>query len=118
MNIYVVFLLVLISGHCKAQTISKDDKLHFGAGALISATTYTIVYSTTKNKKKAFWYSLGASTFVGLAKEVYDSSKANNKFDGGEWGATTLGGLTASISINIFTGKNRNRKKTKMVLID
>jgi len=93
-----------------AQQISEDDKLHFGAGALISGATYTFVYSKTKNKKKAFWFSLGISALSGLTKEVYDSTKKGNKFDTGEAIATTTGGLTASITFNIFTGKKKSNK--------
>ena len=103
----LLFLLPLL-GH--AQFISEDDKLHLAAGALISSGTYTIVYSKTKNKSKAFWYSLGASTLAGLAKEVYDSTKKGNKFDTGEAVATTTGGLIASISFDLFTGKRRKNR--------
>ncbi len=118
MKAFVIILAVLFTGLCKAQTISGDDKLHFGAGALISATTYTIIYTTTKNKKKAFWYSLGTSALAGLAKEVYDSGKENNKFDTGELAATTLGGLTASATISLFVGKNKNKKAQNVALVN
>lgn len=118
MKIRITIIILSFIGICKAQTISVDDQLHFGAGALISATTYTLVYTTTKNKKKAFWYSLGASVMVGLAKETLDSGKKNNRFDTGEFGATALGSLTASAIINVFVGKNKNRKNSKMALIN
>ncbi|OYX25155.1 MAG: hypothetical protein B7Z06_07760 [Flavobacteriales bacterium 32-35-8] len=95
---------------CNAQFISGDDKLHFGAGALISATTYAMVYGITKNKKKAFWYSLGTSTLAGLAKEVYDSNQENNKLDTGDMIATSLGGLTATVTINLFVGNRKNKR--------
>lgn len=93
---------------CNAQLISSDDKLHFAAGAIISTGTYTYIYSTTKNKRKAFWFSLGASAAAGLMKEVYDSTKVGNKFDTGEAIATTIGGLTVSLTFQIFAGKNKN----------
>lgn len=118
MKMFILISALLFTGLCNAQSISADDKLHFGAGALISATTYTIVYTTTKDKKKAFWYSLGASAFAGLAKEVYDSSKENNRFDTGEWGATTLGGLTASATISLFVGKRKNSKIKNVALVN
>ncbi|SER00487.1 hypothetical protein SAMN05421824_2818 [Hyunsoonleella jejuensis] len=103
-------MLCLTIGVCHSQMISGDDKLHFGAGAVISGCTYAVVYSVTKNKKKAFWYSLGASTIAGLAKEVRDSGQQNNKFDTGEWIATTAGGLTVSTTISLFNGKGKRRK--------
>ena len=112
--------LILIFAFCAfsvsySQTISGDDKLHFAAGAVISGGTYALVYTTTKNKKKAFWYSLGASTLAGLAKEVYDSGQENNYFDTGEWIATTAGGLTVSTTINLFTGKNKQQRRNAIL---
>lgn len=98
-----------------AQFISKDAEYHVLAGAVISAGTYTIVYSTTKNKKKAFWYSLGAATLAGVAKEVYDSTKELNKFDAGDMAATSLGGLVASATLSLFIGKSKKNKKAVLV---
>lgn len=99
----------------QAQFISADDKLHFGAGLVISATTYTIVYATTKNKKSAFWYSFATATAAGLIKEIIDTNKVKNKFDTGELIATSLGGLTASTTINLFVG---NKKKRNIALVN
>lgn len=111
-----LFILCLTAiQFCNAQFISTDDKLHFGTGALISATTYTVVYSVTKNKKKAFWYSFGMATLAGLSKEIYDSTKKLNRFDTGELVATSLGGLTMSTTINLFVGK---RKKKTVALVN
>ena len=112
MRLIIAFIIVLFSfsNNCNAQFISDDDKLHFGAGALISGATYTFVYSKTKNKKKAFWMSLGASALAGLTKEIYDSTKKGNKFDTGELVATTAGGFTASFTLEIFVGKKKKKK--------
>lgn len=77
MRRFIILLVLLFTASyiCNAQIISSDDKLHFGAGALISSATYTLVYTKTKNKKKAFWFSLGTSALAGLTKELYDSTK-------------------------------------------
>ena len=96
-----------------AQFFEEDDLLHFGVGAAISSGTYAFVYAKTKNKKKAFWYSFGLSSLVGLSKEIYDGYIITGKFDTGEAIATSLGGLTASYTFNIFTGKNKMKKKEK-----
>ena len=106
-----IIICIAFSNTCNAQFITDDDKLHFGAGALISSATYTLVYSKTKSKKKAFWMSLGTSVLAGLAKEVYDSTKKGNKFDTGELVATTVGGFTASVTLEIFVGRKK-RKST------
>lgn len=111
MKTILVLLLIFFVGikNCNAQFISSNDHLHFGAGALISASTYAVVYSATKDKKKAFWYGLGSSVLAGLTKEVLDSTENNNKFDTGEWVATSLGGLTATVTLDLFVGKRKNK---------
>jgi hypothetical protein len=111
-------LALSVSSFASAQFISGDDKLHFGAGFLISGGTYTLVYTKTKNKKKAFWYSLAASTFTGLAKEIYDGYIIDGRFDTGESIATALGGLTASTTFNLFIGNNRKNKLKNIALVN
>lgn len=95
--------------HCSAQFISEDDILHFGAGAVVSGVTYSIIYNKTKNKKKAFWYSFGAATLIGLSKEIYDGFIISGRFDTGEMIATSFGGLVVSTSFNIFTGGRKTK---------
>ena len=112
MKALVTFFLLFFMGNSTshAQLISTDDQLHFGAGAFISGATYAVVYSATKNKRKAFWYGLGASVLAGLGKEVYDGTQENNKFDTGELVATSLGGFTTGFIINLFAGKRKNKR--------
>lgn len=118
MKTIAVILMLSFTGLCSAQFISNDGELHVIAGALISATTYTVVYTTTKNKKKAFWYSLGASTLAGIAKEAIDSGEKDNKFDAGDMAATSLGGLMASATLSLFVGKNKNKRRAKIVMVN
>ena len=108
-TIALIFTLCFIS-NCNAQFISEDDFLHFGAGVIVSSATYAVVYSKTKNKKKAFWFSLGTATLAGLTKELFDEYVFGGRFDTGEMIATTAGGLVASYTFNIFTGKNKKKK--------
>lgn len=115
MKTIVTILVLSFTGLCNAQFISNDGELHVAAGALISATTYTIVYSKTKNKKKAFWYSLGASVIAGIAKEAYDSTKEYNNFDTADVAATVVGGLVATTTINLFVGKKKKNKRIAFV---
>ncbi|MBP0902193.1 hypothetical protein ACFSKN_04800 [Mariniflexile gromovii] len=110
-----LIMLFMISSIGHAQFISNNGEYHVLAGAAVSAITYTLVYSNTKNKKKAFWYSLGTSTLIGIAKEVYDSTQPQNKFDAADVAATSIGGLTASITLSLFVGKSKNRNKTALV---
>ena len=111
-TLFTVFALFFITTS-NAQFISSDDQLHFAIGAGISAATYSIIYAKTKNKKKAFWYSLGLSTLAGFSKEFYDGYIINGRFDTGEAVATFTGGLVTSYTFNIFTGKNKKKKEQK-----
>lgn len=113
MKIILTIITISIMGISNAQFVSEDDMLHAAIGAGISATSYTIIYSKTKNSKKAFWYSLGLSTLAGLSKEIYDGYIISGKFDTGEAISTIAGGFVASYTLNIFTGKQK-RKKNKM----
>lgn len=113
----LILLFFLSSSVCNAQFISNDGEYHVLAGAVISAGTYAIVYSTTKNKKKAFWYSLGAATLAGIVKETIDSTEELNKFDAGDMAATSLGGLAASVTFSLFVG-NKKKKEKNMVLVN
>ena len=113
-----LILALFSTSFCSAQFISEDDVLHFGVGALISSTTYTVFYSKTKDKKKAFWYSLGMSALAGLSKEIYDGYIINGRFDTGEFVSTTAGGLTASTTLNIFVGKKKSQKLKNVVLVN
>lgn len=114
---YTVTLWALIVFNLSfSQKTSSDDGIHFGTGFLISGVTYTLVYSKTKNKKKAFWYSFGLSTLAGLAKEFYDGEIISGRFDKSEFLATAAGGLTASYSFNIFTGKRKKEKREELLV--
>lgn len=113
MKIILPFLILCFvsTTHSNAQFISNNGEDHVFAGAVISATTYTVVYASTKNKKKAFWYSLGVSTLAGIGKEIYDSTKPLNKFDTADLLATSVGGITASTTLSLFVGRNRKKKR-------
>ena len=89
----------------------QQDKLkHFIAGAAISGATYEFTYKLTNNRKKAFWYGLGAATLAGIAKEVYDINGTG--FDNKDIAATIAGGLTINITIYAIT-KSKSRRKSK-----
>ena len=76
------------------------------------------IYWKLANKKKVFWYSLGTSALAGLAKEVRDSGQETNMFDTGEIVATAIGGLTASTTLSLFVGKNRDKKYKDVALVN
>ncbi|GAB4162296.1 MAG: hypothetical protein Tsb0033_21120 [Winogradskyella sp.] len=116
---YMKTQLILVTLFCfsisTAQVTLEDDGLHFLVGAAISSGTYAYVYSKTQNKSKAFWYSFGLSSIAGLSKEVHDGYIISGKFDTSELISTMLGGLTASYTFTIFTGKRKKKKREELL---
>ena len=88
----------------------QDKVKHFVAGGLVSAATYEFTYKLTNNRKKAFWYGLGAGTIAGVGKEVYDINRTG--FDHKDLAATIAGSLTINITIYAIT-KAKSRRKSK-----
>tara|TARA_R100000458_G_C8051746_1_gene98589 strand:- start:200 stop:529 length:330 start_codon:yes stop_codon:yes gene_type:complete len=107
-NIWIAILIVLFAQAANAQIIERDKQLHFAAGVISSSAGYTYVYSKTKNKKKALIAGIGTALLVGTLKEIIDSTEKNNRFDKNDLGATVLGGVTISVTINLF---NKRKKK-------
>tara|TARA_R110000851_G_scaffold147933_1_gene288008 strand:- start:23 stop:307 length:285 start_codon:yes stop_codon:yes gene_type:complete len=83
----------------------KDKHLHFLSGVIVSQLTYSVVYIKTKNKKKAFLYSISSSVIVGILKELSDNRQPNNRFDSKDLLATTYGGITMGITLNLIIKK-------------
>ena len=115
MKIIILLFILGMFNLSSAQITLKDDGLHFAVGAAISSGTYAFVYSQTQNKKKAFWYSFALSSLAGFSKEFYDGNIISGKFDTSEFVSTMLGGLTASYTFNIFTGKRKKRQKEELI---
>ena len=110
-KICVLFVMGIV-GFANAQ-IPEDKKLHFAAGTLAGTTGYSYVWQKTKDKKKAMLAGIGTAILAGTIKELVDSSQPNNKFDTKDLAATALGGITVSVTINLF-----NKKKRKYVEIN
>ncbi|MFK7833800.1 MAG: hypothetical protein AB8B52_11020 [Winogradskyella sp.] len=117
MKYLLTLFAITLFNTSSAQFFETDDFLHFGVGAIFSGATYSIVYNKTKNKKKAFWYSFGATTLLGLSKEIHDGYIISGKFDTGEAVATSIGSLSANYTFNIFTGKRKKKKQDKTIAL-
>ena len=97
-------LFVLFAPVSNAQ-IPQDKQLHFAAGMIASSTGYGYVWNKTKDKKKALIAGIGTAILAGTAKEIFDSKQSDNKFDVKDLTATTLGGITIGVTINLFKRK-------------
>ncbi|WP_339756282.1 hypothetical protein [uncultured Winogradskyella sp.] len=116
-TIFIILALLFINTS-NAQFISEDDAKHFVVGAVLSGTTYSLIYGKTKNKSKAFWYSIGVSALAGLSKEIYDGYIISGRFDTGELVSTITGGLIVSYTFSIFTGEKKKQKKKELAYIN
>tara|TARA_B100000963_G_scaffold104654_1_gene90637 strand:- start:5102 stop:5467 length:366 start_codon:yes stop_codon:yes gene_type:complete len=91
----------------------NDKQLHFGAGMVTSALGYTWSYNKHQNKKRAIVTGLCTAFAAGVAKELFDGARGG-QIDHRDIFATTLGGITMSVTIPLFQPKKvRYRKKKK-----
>ena len=107
MKLILPLVFSLISLNLSSQTFieQKDKHLHFAAGNAFGTVGYSYVYLKTKNKKKAIIGGLISATLVGTIKETIDSTQPNNRFDIKDLAATALGGITISVTFNLFNKK-------------
>ena len=108
-------LLALSITTASAQYGEHDKKLHFLAGGLASGFGYTYVYEKTEDKTKATLAGIGLAILAGTIKETIDSKK--DRFDLNDLAATTLGGITISVTINLIKNDRKNKKIRKKRLV-
>ena len=107
----VLFVLIAYVANSQIVPLEKDKQLHFLAGTLTSAVGYHYVYNKTHDKTKATLAGIGCAILAGTIKETIDSRKPGNKFDPQDLAATTLGGITISVTINLFNKKKKNVRR-------
>jgi len=116
----ILISLLLSFFNLNAQLLTEDDKQrHYAAGVVIGSLAYGIILEETQDKTTAFIASIAAAVAAGYLKETYDK-KRGYSFDNRDLLATTYGGLTIGITLDIFAkdGKKGNgifnfRKKKK-----
>jgi len=106
------YILLLFPALLFGQLLQEKDKqLHFAAGMVTGAAGYTLVYNKTENKTLAILGGITSSVAAGLAKELYDNQNGG-KADPRDILATSLGGLSVSVTIPLFT-KNKKKRRNK-----
>ena len=105
---------LLFLGALHAQS-NGDKTLHFAGGALAGAVGGVV--ASEISDKNTFWTitgSVGASLLAGAIKEAIDAGEEDNSWDNGDLVVTGLGGLTAGVTISIFTGNSKKKKAKPM----
>lgn len=109
-KLFFIIPLLLCFSLSNAQLLTEDDKQkHFAAGAVIGSLAYGIILEESEDKKIAFIASIATAFAVGYIKETYDK-KNGYGFDNRDLLANTYGGLTAGITLDIFTKDSKKGK--------
>ena len=104
------FLFTIIPSN--AQLLTEPDKQeHFIAGAFFGSFAYAIVLDKTENNRKAFLASVVTAVAFGTIKETIDSREKGNYFDTRDLLATTYGGLSIGITLDLISKKGKNKGK-------
>ena len=88
-----------------------DKQLHFGAGMITSALGYTWSYNKHQDKKRAMITGICTSFAAGVAKELFDGGIMGGYVDHRDILATTMGGLTMSVTIPLFQPKKKRYRQ-------
>lgn len=109
-KLFFIIPLLLCFSLSNAQLLTEDDKQkHFAAGAVVGSIAYGIILEESEDKKIAFIASIATAFAVGYIKETYDK-KNGYGFDNRDLLANTYGGLTAGITLDIFTKDSKKGK--------
>lgn len=109
-----MLLLSIGQGHCQVES---DKVSHFAGGAVVGAVGGMVAHELSDGNR--FWTyaaAVGGSLLAGLVKEGIDKGQ-NGEWDNGDVAATVLGGITAGVTIDIFTGKKRRKKRQQLTQI-
>jgi len=95
----------LISLRAQAQEILPQDKLlHLGGSYIIGATTTSIAYYYTKDKKTATFIGVSVILLAGIGKEIWDIKHGNPEVNdlAADIAGGTLGILTVKINFLFY----------------
>jgi hypothetical protein len=113
MKEFLLFILLFCFSSLNAQLLAETDKQkHYAAGAIVGSIVYGITLGETEDKTLAFAASILGSVAAGYIKETFDA-KQGYGFDNRDLLATTYGGLTVGITLDIFA---RDGKKNKSII--
>ena len=81
------------------ETVGQDKLLHMGGCYVISATTASLVYNITEDRKKAFIYGTLSSVIIGGIKEIYDINNGDSNW--ADMRANVVGGTLGAFTITV-----------------
>ena len=81
------------------ETVGQDKLLHMGGCYVISATTASLVYNITENRKKAFVYGVLSSVIIGGIKELHDINHGDSNW--ADMRANVVGGMLGAFTVTV-----------------
>ena len=81
------------------ETVGQDKLLHMGGCYVISATTASLVYNITEDRKKAFIYGTLSSVIIGGIKEIYDINNGDSNW--ADMRANVIGGTLGAFTVTV-----------------
>ena len=110
----LLLILLMITLPFQAQTFfqQEDKQLHFVAGSVIGAAGYIISYNKHQDKNRAMITGVCTAFAAGVLKEMYDASQGGY-IDHADVLATTLGGITISLTVPLFTERKVYRQRKR-----
>ena len=81
------------------ESVGQDKLLHMGGCYVISATTASLVYNITEDRKKAFIYGTLSSVIIGGIKELYDINYGDSNW--ADMGANVVGGTLGAFTVTV-----------------
>jgi uncharacterized protein YfiM (DUF2279 family) len=99
-----IFLFFIVFSAANKNASAADDKLlHFGVSSLFGAASESYLHYKTdlKTPGRLIWGTTIGS-IPGLAKEIIDSTKRDNRFSGGDMAANIAGAFVGAFVANIF----------------
>ena len=98
MKLLLFFIFVLYSTPCLGQ-IPQDKLLHMGGCYAISATTSSIMYNITENRKKSLIYGISSAVIIGGIKELHDINHGDSNW--ADMRANVIGATLGAITVTI-----------------
>ena len=81
------------------ESVGQDKLLHMGGCYVISATTASLVYNITEDRKKAFVYGMLSSVIIGGIKEIYDINHGDSNW--ADMRANVVGGTLGAFTVTV-----------------